>query len=176
MRTLSEADEGLTIEVGGRQRQPGHAGHVGHQAHLDGGLRQDGEDAADVLVAAEGQGDEDVGDVVLLDQLRQLVEPADDVDVARQLAVLLLDEADVLDAQPADAEEGARQPAGVSAGADDEGEGLVVAPAPQVADDAPADAAHGEDAARRQDGEDDHGGARLVRVVLEEDGGHREQR
>src|SRR5262249_51799819 len=155
--------------------QPGQVGDVGDQADLDQRLRQKREDPADVVVAVQRQGDEDVRDLVLADQFGQVGEVAHHVQVAAHPGGALLDEPHVLDPQPAHLVQGGSQPAGAAAGADDDAEGLVVAPAAPGVDQRPAGPAGEQDAGGGQGGEQEHGGPRLVAVVQEEQGRHDEQ-
>ncbi len=115
-------------------------------------------------------------DVVLLDQRRHVGEAAQHVEVAGQLDGPLLDEADVLDAQPAGVAQGPGCLAGHPAGADDQGELLVEAPAAQQADQSPGQPPAGQHRQHVEHAEEDDDAAQLIAVALEKQGGHDQER
>src|SRR5262249_33990211 len=90
------------------------------------------------VVAAHRQRDKDVFDIVLADQFGQVAGDAEDVQIARPAVGLILDEAEVLDAEPAGVAKGPGRLAGDPARADDDGPRLVVPVAAQPANRVPA--------------------------------------
>src|SRR5262249_38929763 len=89
---------------------------------------------------------------------------------------LFLDKAKVLDSQPMNPAQHPGSLARDPARADDQGKGLVVAIAAQMANAGPAQASSRQDKTGGQKQKKQDGAAGLVGIVHQEDGGHHQQR
>src|SRR6516162_7002727 len=125
MRAFAQANHRHAVEVRCRKGHARECRYIGNQSDVDQRLRQRIEDAPGLMITAHRQADEDVRDLVLHDEPRQVLDGAENVEIAGPVRWLIYDETDVLEAEPARMPQRMRSLAGDATGANDHGLRLV---------------------------------------------------